>query len=604
MFGDASPRPARYRGVAAHSLYIPMRDGVRLAVEVALPANLGAGDKVPALLQQTRYWRAMELRPPLGRVDANGLIKEIRPMRPFFVERGYALVTVDVRGTGASFGTWPYPWDRESILDGAEIVDWITAQPWSNGRVGGMGVSYLGTTAELLAVTRRPAVRAVLAMFNHPDALLDITFPGGILNRRFMQAWSDANLAQDNNRLPPLFNPLVQLAVRGVRPVDGPDGRRLLAEAIGDHARNGDVYATSHRVTFRDDSDETIGAMMDELSACRRWPEIERSGVPIMGWASWMDAGTGDAVLRRFCTLDNARQAVIGAWDHGGLNNASPYRRRRAPVDPPLPAQWAETVAYFDAFLPDDAPGANPERVLHFYTLGAERWQQTDVWPPRGTVRQRWYLAEDGQLSRSRPESEAGADVYTVDWDATTGPNNRWWELSVALRQEMVYPDRAGAARHLLTYTSPPLAQDTEITGHPIVALYVSSTEPDCAFYAYLEDVDERGHVTYVTDGQIRAIHRRLSPDPSPYKLDVPYHSFSSADAEPMVPGEVAEVRFALLPTSVLIRAGHRLRLGIAGHDRDTFVRIPESGTPVWTVAHNRLQASYIDVPVRGESAG
>jgi hypothetical protein len=600
MFGETVPRPTRYRGVATHSTYVTMADGVKLAVEVSLPANLPPEDRIPALLQQTRYWRAIELRPPLGWVfEPNDLFRKLKPMRAFFIERGYALVTVAVRGTGASFGACPYPWPEDSLRDAGEIVDWITAQPWSNGRVGGTGVSYLGTTADLLAVTNRPAVRAILAMFNHPDAFLDIAFPGGILNRHFIEAWSAANLAQDKNELPDLFGRLARLAVKGVKPVDGPDGRRLLAEATVCHANNGDVYGIARRITYRDDLDETLDVSLDRLSAYRRWGEIERSGIPLMGWGSWMDAGTGDAVLRRYCSLDNARQAVIGAWDHGGLTNASPYRRRRAPVGPPLQAQWAEAAGFFDAYLPDDATGRGAERVLHFYTLGAERWQQTDVWPPRGTAMQRWYLAADGQLARSAPEDEAGADMYTVDWEATTGPANRWWEMSGAMRQEITYRHRAEAARHMLTYTSPPLDRDTEIAGHPVVTLYVSSTEPDCAFYAYLEDVDEQGHVTYVTDGQLRAIHRALSPDPAPYGLDLPHHSLAAADALPLVPGEVAEIRFALLPTSALIRRGHRLRLGIAGHDKDTFVRIPETGTPVWTVARNRVQASTIEVPVR-----
>ena len=233
-----------------------------------------------------------------------------------------------------------------------------------------------------------------------------------------------------------------------------------------------------------------------------------------------------------------------------------------------------------------------------YYTLGEERWKRTPVWPPQGTAMERWYLAAGHTLSRSLPADEPGTDTFAVDFQASTGDCNRWWEMGPVFRQTVIYARRAEAARHLLTYTTPPLPEDVEIAGHPVVMLQVASTEPDCAFYVYLEDVDERGQVTYVTEGQLRAIHRKVSAEPPPYCLQVPYHSFKEADAQPLVPGEVAEITFGLLPTSVVIRKGHRLRLGIAGHDEGTFIRIPAAGTPVWTVARNRDYASYIDLPV------
>ena len=85
---------------------------------------------------------------------------------------------------------------------------------------------------------------------------------------------------------------------------------------------------------------------------------------------------------------------------------------------------------------------------------------------------------------------------------------------------------------------------------------------------------------------------------PAPYNMLSPYHSFKRADMMPLVPGEVAELSFGLLPTSALIRKGHRIRIGIAGHDAGTFLRIPASGTPVISVERNSVHASYIDLPV------
>ena len=210
----------------------------------------------------------------------------------------------------------------------------------------------------------------------------------------------------------------------------------------------------------------------------------------------------------------------------------------------------------------------------------------------------RWYLAGEQSLSQAAPIADTGADTYQVDFEATSGDHNRWWELSGVQRQTVYYAGRAEAARHLLSYLTPPLAEDTEITGWPVVTLYVTSSESDGAFIVYLEDVDPSGHVTYVTEGELRGLHRKVSTDAHLYKLQIPYHSFKRKDARPLIPGQVAELSFGLLPTSVLIRKGHRIRIGIAGHDKGTFPRIPASGAPVLSISRNRLHASYIDLPV------
>ena len=128
--------------------------------------------------------------------------------------------------------------------------------------------------------------------------------------------------------------------------------------------------------------------------------------------------------------------------------------------------------------------------------------------------------------------------------------------------------------------------------------LYVDSTHTDGAFFIYLEDVDESGKVTYLTEGGLRAIHRKVSKDTPPYMTPVPYHTFRKKDAMPLVPGEITELKFGLLPTSILIKKGHRIRVAIAGHDKSVFARIPADGAPIISVARNRQHASFIDLPV------
>lgn len=255
-------------------------------------------------------------------------------------------------------------------------------------------------------------------------------------------------------------------------------------------------------------------------------------------------------------------------------------------------------IHFFDAYLKDADNGVREEKTLFYYTVGEEQWKSTSVWPPENTQMERWYFAEDNLLSPGEPSSDYGSDRYEVDFKASSGDLNRWWELSGALEKTVTYSDRANAGNHMLSYTSPPLESDMEITGHPIVRLYVASTDPDGAFYVYLEDIDDNGHVAYITDGQLRAIHRKVSNEKPPYETLVPYHTFKQADAMPLVPGEVAGLTFGLLPTSVLVRKGHRIRIGIAGHDEGTFTRVPLEGFPVISMERNKLYPSHIELPV------
>ena len=599
LFGDAFVPPKSFKGVINRSFYLPARDGVRLAVDLFLPKDLPAGEHIPALLVQSRYWRNLDLRVPFGWfLQPEDLNRKMRGFKPFFVERGYALVYVDVRGTGASFGTWPYPWHPDAVQDGYDLVSWIVAQPWSNGRVGAFGVSYLAMTAEFLCSVGHPAVKAIVPQFCQTDPYADIATPGGMFNARFIRDWGRFGRELDQNRVPVEMGWLASRMVSGVKPVDEDREKRLLNEAIQAHSSNTEVYTTAFSMECRDQVHPVIQASIDDMAIHRCLEQVAQSGVAIFGWGSWMDAGTAEAVLRRFLTLENAPRAVIGAWEHGGQSSADPYLPPNHPVNPSLPAQWAEMMHFLDTYLKDANQGTDRERILHYYTLGEGLWKQTPIWPPAGIRPERWFLGENRLLLPSSPDSGASTDVYHVDFEATTGELNRWWELSGALRQTVVYRDRAAAGERMLCYFTPPLEQDIEITGNPVVNLYLSSTHPDGAVFVYLEDVDPSGQVTYITEGQLRLIHRAITDEPPPYRQLTPYHTFRQADTCPMSPGEISEITFGLLPVSALIRKDHRLRLGIAGHDQGTFQRIPAQGQPVLTIQRNSAFPSYIDLPI------
>lgn len=587
-----------YPQMQVFSTYIPMREGVRLAADIYLPAPLPPGARLPAILEQTRYWRSSQLRPPLswflpGEGEAFPLL---RRQRQFFTSHGYAVAVVDVRGTGASFGVWRYAWEAVTVQDSFDIVEWITHQPWSDGQVAGIGNSYPGNTAELLLATGHPAVKAVVPQFNHPDPYVDIGFPGGMLNERFVRAWGEMDIHLDLNRSPSIFGNAMNIFIQGVRPVGGRSGRRDLTEAVRMHRENGKLHGLPGGLIFRDQVHPLAGYAPDDAAPLAFAEAIRNAQAPVFGWASWMDAGTAQAALRRFMTYSGPQRTVIGAWSHGGFRMASPYLPEGAPMSPPWGVKRREILRFLNRWMKPGAAEA-AENTLIYYTYGAEIWRQASQWPPAGFKWQTLYLGSERRLLPSTPEAD-GEDVFAVDFRATTGPYNRWWELGVAKGRSVDYGDRRSQSDFVLAYETEPLEHDLEISGSPVLTLYVDSTEPDCAFFVYLEDVLPDGRILCIGEGELRSIHRRILPAPSPYYRDIPYHSFRQADALPLQPGQVGEVSFALLPLSVLVRKGHRLRIAIAGHDSGNFERVPAQGNPVWRIQRSRIHPSHLRLPV------
>lgn len=595
-------------GVARNqAIYLAMQDGVRIAVDLWLPADLAPGARVPAIIKATTYWRAIGLADASLAAKVLGALN-VAPSEDFnkeeadrFNRAGYALVYVDARGSGASFGRRSHPCSQQELSDYGEIISWITAQPWSNGCVAAMGNAYEGTAAEMMLALGRSELKAVAPLFSDFDPWSHLIAPGGVRNEWFLRYWRDGMRMLDTNDLSALAAfkgieyQILKRLITGVKPVDADTGGALLAAALQSRAGNGDVYHAGCNAEFRDDPFGEDGPAFPAFSPCGRREQIEASGAPMYIWAGWMDAATVAGVLARFKTFDNPQRVVIGPWGHAGRHDANPYANPKSTSDPSREARDRQLISFFDDYLKGGTTMEPPAREIRYFTMGENEWKTTDTWPPTGIATQRWYFSPEHVLATEPPQSEQGADTYTVNFEATTGDTNRW--RTQADGADVVYPDRAKEDQKLLVYTSAPLDRDIEITGTPIVTLFVSSTESDGAFFAYLEDVAPDGRVTYLTEGMLRAIHRKIS-ETGPYAQSGPCRTFARADAEPLVPGETAEITFDLIPTSVLIRAGHRIRVAIAGHDQSCFARYPAHGTPILTVSRNTTRASFIELPM------
>ncbi|PCI31593.1 MAG: hydrolase [Alphaproteobacteria bacterium] len=586
--------PSGHKRNSAH--YITMRDGVKIAVDVWLPANLKQDQKVPALFRSTRYIRAQETG--FMRRIALGLgLEGVHPMVQLFNNAGYALVLVDARGSGASSGKRMAEIAPDEVVDMAEVVDWLVQQSWSNGKVGAFGVSYVGTTSEMLTVNSHPAVKVVLPLFSDFDAYTGLIRPGGVLASGFVRHWGAGNHYSDSNDVcqgkAGLRCMLTKTWFKGIKPVDSDTGGRQLAEVVRNRD-NYDIEATLKSLIYVDDS---MGGwtIRDSFPAGHK-KEISGSNVPMQVWVSWLDAATVDGAIARYNSFSNPQQLVIAPFNHGGGKNADPYRPVDAAPEPSRLQQYKDRISFLDNFLQAETP-VPVKSEIRYYTMGEDVWKTTDIWPPRGIEKRRLYLGNNHSLTDDLPAENGASDRYQIDFSATTGSQNRWL-ANLSGSRDIIYSDRAEQDKKLMVYDSAPLSEDMEITGAPVVTLHVDSSHSDGAFHVYLEDVAPDGSVTYITEGILRARHRKLSTETPPYYNEGPYHSFKRQDAELLEVGEITELQIGLITTSVLVKAGHRIRIAIAGHDASVFERIPDSGTPVIQIHRNRSHLSYVDLPV------
>lgn len=614
-----SPAPA-FDGIVRESHYVTMRDGVRLAVDVWRPKKLGKGKRLPTVLQQTRYWRTPDIRFPFSLfaspLDYQGVFGRFKTM---LVEHGYVWVDVDTRGSGASFGNRPWDYSPDEIQDGAEIMAWIEAQPWSNGKVATAGASYTGSTAEFAMVNRQKGLQAVINVSSEFDQYADLLAPGGVPLTWWLDDWGASTAALDRNEMPGA-SWLEKLASGGVARVAG--HRRALPAAVAEHRDNYDFRELKSMI-YRDDFALAAAANQSpvRLAAQNRqfdWLEskfgpaflargvdiasghgyiadLKAQNAPVYAVAGWLDGSNANAAAKRFNTLQiPGSKLILGPWDHA-QHNISPFTAG-GPTKFDL---LGELTKFLDATVGGKPDVLNSDAPVHYYTMGAERWNASAIWPPASTPTD-LYLASDSALSRSAPTGEPAPYDYAVDMTATTGRKSRFNTLMGRYLLN-AYPDRAEQGRKLLVFDGEPLGSDTEVTGHPLVWLYLSASTSDAAVFVYLEDVAPDGSVTYVTEGHIRALHRKLSSEPAPTWQAGPYRTYRRADAMPLVPGEPVELAFELLPTSYVFKAGHRIRVAIAGADADHFARVPSDETviPRFRVFHDSQRPSRVQLPVR-----
>lgn len=576
------------------STYVEMRDGVRLAVDVWLPAELAADHRIPTLIKGTPYWRAHQLT-FLGKAFA-AFGFNVNPVEPdigILGKRGYAVAVVDARGTGASFGTQTISYSKDEIADYDEIIDWVTRQAWSNGRVGAYGSCYRGVTAAHMASFANPALKAVAPLYDMSDWFLT-SYPGGLFNTHLAKTWSE--LASGLNRgVPRCKNFICRWLVAGPKRVDEDRDGALLAQALASHVGGYKVYECLRDIGARDSPICDAGSSMADVSLLARKDAIERRALPMYVQAGYLDGSSPAQALHRFQTFSNPQKIVIGPLSHGGFHDTDPFKPVAAKADPSFAKQTEMVADFFDGYLKEGV-GAAREKEITYYVSGADVWRTSATWPPAGVRSTPWYFDAEHRLSPRRPTDDSGADEYRVDFAATTGSTSR--HRSQVDFSKTAYPNLAEQAARLLTYTSEPMTADVELIGNPVARLKLASSHSDGAVIVYLHDVAADGKVTYLTEGVLRLAHRKAASDGTSAMSSDPFHTYLARDMAPMPPGKVEDIAIALSPLSVLVRHGHRLRVAIGGTDAGNLEQLPADGTPTLTIQRNAFAFSSIELPI------
>jgi uncharacterized protein len=556
-FGQAERRGVEAaNGTEKLGVTVPMRDGIELAADVFLPEPKG---RFPTILFRTPYNRK-------GPSSHNFRT---------FTNLDYAVVIEDVRGRLASQGVFG-PISQEGP-DGYDTINWIAAQPWSNGRVVMSGGSYLGITQWWAAVENNPHLAAISPMFSGDDEYLDRFYStGGAMKLGHRLLWIAEN-----------FTPPAQ-----VRP--------LFASYI-DHLplRTADISATGLRLDlWRDCLDHpSYDSYWKRQSIRERWRDVR---IPVLSWGGWFD-NYAESDLDMFSRLALGHKDVetwIGPWGHNpALQFPTVFFGKDA-----IPHMRGAQVSWFNRWVNRQPNSVQPagRPLLHLFVMGPDVWREEHEWPLARTRYTPFYLGSGGHANSLRGDGElqphpvrtGAADTFVYDpRDPVPTAGGAICCDPRILPPGPLEQNKIEQRGDVLVYTSPPLNDDTEVTGPVRAVLYVSTSANDTDFTAKLVDVQRDGRALLVTDG-IQRMRYRLS-------LDHPVFVKRNAAYQITVDAGV---------TSYVFPAGHRIRLEISSSNFPRFDRNLNSSAPngditkiikaKQTVFHEKSYPSALILPV------
>jgi hypothetical protein len=516
--------------IVDENVAVPMRDGVILRADVYRPETEG---RIPAIVNRTPYDRTS----PLIQLAA------IEPQR--VVEAGFALVCQDVRGRFGSEGQfYAFVPDRDDTVD---TIEWTAARPWCDGAVGMAGRSYAATVQWLGARARPPSLRAISPIVTGSDFFNGWIYEGGAFQLGFNVFWiwlmseprSVGKLDQVYRHLPLRTLPVPDLAWARLY-------AHWLAHSTDDH------YWRS-------------------LAINRHYEQVEIPALIVGGWYDMFIRGTLENFvgMRARGGSEQARagtRLLIGPWAHG--STYGPYPDHSFDLFAPSDAFDVSELQlrFFAHHLRGDANGLDEEPPVRIFVMGENRWRDEDDWPLARATETPLYLRENGQLAREPPGDERPDEfVYDPNDPAPTvgGPTSlpaRMMKANSGPLDQLRLDGRAD----VLVYTSVPLEEPLEVTGHLAVRLHAATSAPDTDFVAKLVDVWPDGTAIILAEGVLRTRFREGFDRELPVEPDRPY-----------------EYRIDLAATSNAFLPGHCVRVMITSSSFPRFDRNLNTGNPL-----------------------
>ena len=579
-------------GHERESRYLTMRDDCRVAIDVLHPTLRGVrlDRPSPTVLHSTPYRRAFvrtadgvstaRYTDELKHIEPGELVTQYegRPIARDLIHHGYRFVSVDIRGTGASFGA-EYGDSWLAGQDMATVIDWICEQPWSSGRVGMVGISYEGMMQFFTAANRPKGLKCIAPQYpGLPHCYVD----GGLAISSFARVWERLHKGISENE--------------PAAPVDGADGEQLRAAAESE--RSPDRYRWVETFSEMDPRDVTRMSSFDGLNRRRPRPDlglgevasgwfdscdlINQSGVPTYIVTGWWDLTFPGYLIDAFNRLVVPKKLIVGPWNHGQGGDL-------------------ELRRWFDYWLMDIDNGIMDEPPVHYAASepsGETLWKSAHRLPlPEARYRSHWLTA-DGQLSDSYPADSDSID-YEVDHDVSLGPMTRhsYYVDDMYINTT----DLNSRAERCLSFTTEPLAEEIEITGWPALELELATDSDRGAIVVTLEQLKADGGAAYLSEGFLNFAYRRVGDDPGGHGGPF-WHSWSKRDLSPVVPGDSMRLSVELYPVSAIVRAGERLRLTVSGADAENLV-VPTQGDEVTlTVMVGGEGAARLLLPVVNQS--
>ena len=544
----------KYDVVVDRNVKVRMPDGALLDGDIYRPKS---DERFPVILGAHAYNKHLQSPPllPVGFTPMRGYMES--GDSTFYARRGYVHAVFNVRGTGASEGFYQLmgPVEARDICD---LIDWLAAQPWSNGIVGMFGVSYFARLAKAVAALGPKPLKAIFSPFAGTDDYRHRCYHGGILAHGFITHWRNS--------------------------LHKPNYRSLYKEKHGESAFK--------EAIARALGDEEIAAVPGLREALQH-PDAGTNALivdlvlhPFDG-PFWHERNAKDSLA----TIP----AYLGAcWGNYGLHLPgafSAWQEWRGPkklvigpgvyLDRPVYQFQDESLRWFDYWLKGIDTGIMDEPPVRCFVAPSGEWKNLSDWPPPEARWTTFYLHKDSMLSEHELWPAEGSDSL----------------------------DESNFEHGSLTYSTPLLVENTEVLGPSVLTLYVSTTDTDALLFATLLLVDRDGKEHELTRGWLRASQRKLRGDS---KAWAPVQAHESR--EPLEPGKIYELKIPIVPTARLFQAGERIAIRVKGADDEpalnslqalarNHIRRPRPARI--TIHHDEMHPSHLDLPItRGNIIG